>query len=131
MGLYVGQIQGKHAVVVAFDHQPVFARCHTRAQIFDDAATVGATIHQIAKMDDGRGAMAGLIGGDAVMRALEEVKVAVNVANGVAVHGAALNERPGVSHPRYHIGESQCDYPVGYFHKDERARGGVPPTLFV
>ena len=93
--VHVGDKAREHAVMVAFQHDPIFARRNAQPQIVDHAADVRATVDQITDMDDRGRAMACLIAGDAVMGLTQEVEMAVDVADGVAVHGLARVARAG------------------------------------
>ena len=82
----IAQIAREHPVMIAQKRDPIFTPGMARHQIFDHAGAVRAPVHQIADVNDGGRAVTGLIGGNPVMRGLEKVKLAVNVANGVGSH---------------------------------------------
>jgi hypothetical protein len=78
-------------------------------QVIDDAPAIRAAIDKVAQMDDGGLAVARLaaVFGDQIMRAQEQVEMAVNVAYGVAAHHAC----------------PLCGWTPGGFHTPRTPRG--------
>ena len=88
MGIQRRQIEREHAVVIALECDPVFPGRRAAHQMIDHAPAIGTTIHQIAQMDDGCfwHRMVIAVDGDQFMRMQQQIKMAVNVAYGVAAH---------------------------------------------
>ena len=84
----VGHKACKEAVVIAFEHHPIAPLSHPLPQVFDHAATVWPAIYQIAQMHDCAMPMQCHIHGNAVVGGFQKVKMAVDVAYGVDVHGS-------------------------------------------
>ena len=82
----IGEEAREHRVVIAAQHDPVRGAA---TQVVDDAAAVGAPVHEVAQMYDGRAAVAGvaLVRRDARMGGAQQVKLAVDIADGIAAHG--------------------------------------------
>jgi len=98
-----GQIVQKGAeqpVVIAFQHGPVLPGGNAAAQKLDHPGAVRPPVHQITDMHDRPRPVPGLIAGYAVMGLFQQVQMAMNVADGIDVHGVPLTEAPGVLHPR-------------------------------
>ena len=110
----VRQEARKHAVMVAFQHDPILTLCDASAQVFNHSFAVGSAINQITDVDD-RGVIAALIGRNARVQVLQQVKMAVDIANGIASHHDSLcscGKKRGAGPP----------HPPGYLARDERAR---------
>ena len=58
----IAQIAREHPVMIAQKRDPIFTPGMARHQIFNHARTVRAPVHQIADVNDGGGAVVGLIG---------------------------------------------------------------------
>ena len=86
----ITQISGKHAVMIAQKGDPILPPDLTLHEIVDHAGAVRATVNQITDVNDGTGAMRGLIGVYAGMRGLEKPQLAMNVADGVGSCHCAL-----------------------------------------
>ncbi len=86
--LGVTQKAHEHAVVIALECDPVFPGRRAAHQMIDHAPAIGTAIHQIAQMDDGCfwHRMVIAVDGDQFMRMQQQIKMAVNVAYGVAAH---------------------------------------------
>ena len=89
--LTVGIIKelGKHAVMIAQKHLPILAPRDARAQVFDHPGRVRAAIDQIPQMQDLTCAVIGHINGDEGMNLTQKLQMAVNITNGIAVHGTS------------------------------------------
>ena len=82
--------------MVALQHDPGLPIFDARPQIVHHALAVGATVNQIAEMDDGCIRIAGqaAVAGDAVMCIGQKPDLAVDIANGIGPHDlSGLNGR--------------------------------------
>ena len=121
LGLGVIQKQAEHPVMVALQNHPVFPARLPLAQMLDHARAVGATVDQIADMNHRCRAVAGDVGGNQAMRGLQQGKMAVDVTDGVGVHGGQFPEA-GLGVARRAGGQPPA--PPGYLRQDESARSG-------
>ena len=74
--------------MIAFEHHPIAPLSHPLPQVFDHAATIRPPIYQIAQMHDCAMPMQRHIHPDAMVSGFQKVKMAVDVAYGVDVHGS-------------------------------------------
>jgi hypothetical protein len=93
----IAQISREHAVMIAQQGDPILSPEMTLHEIINHAGAVRTTVHQITDVNDGTGAVAGLIGSNPGMGILEKPQLTVDVADGIGSHGRALTltEKPG------------------------------------
>jgi hypothetical protein len=67
----IAQVSREHAVMIAQKGDPILSSQMALHEIINDAGAVRTTVHQIADVNDGTRAMAGLIGCNSGVRGLE------------------------------------------------------------
>ncbi len=97
----VAQEAAEHPVVVALQHHPVLPFGNALRQKVDDPAAVRPAVDKIAHMHYRGGPVGCHVRRDQRMDALEQAKVAVDVADGIGAHVGGLRgvERPGALPP--------------------------------